>query len=393
MREIEFKEPHFKEVLRLVKICEESKSTSRPQQIHFNEITQKFEYYSPEEFDSIPDDIVFEHPENVIERYYVQQENIANAVTQADHYAGPELDAEDDMESEFLDEEETMQQGFSEEQLRELDQEIPPIFENDDPEVLQATTHNLKIIGDIRSKLQTEQREELSKIIADIYKCDTISESDVALSLVENNEYKKLLSMLFGTLDVTVSSTKVSQDLKVSSGSLTFNPKIEYGLEDYRRGAAQCLADVRHLRESRDQIKTLEETIRELTSNLASVRKELNTSNDKYIELQNQRNLKKEQGLLKPATFIIAWKSGSKDRFLRVVENAKLGEDGTYPTKYLTKTRDMDKAQTFSEEQARKQIERLVKYCANLSFVNLKEAGKKEASDFFSIYKTTIEKA
>lgn len=388
MREIEYKEENFKEVLRLHKVCETSE---RKQQIHFNDIKQVFEYYSPDEYKDIPNDQIFDHPQNAIDRFLANKEQIANAVSEADTYRLTEEPSDDyTLEASMSGDIEDL------EPLEEIDaterEQAEPVFENDDPEVLAATTSNLKVLRDVQQKLQTESRERLSRIIADIYKCDIISESDVAKSLVENNEFKKLLSMLFGMLNVTVSSTKVSLSLEVSSGSLSFNPRIEYGLEDYRRGAAQCLADVRQLRESGDKIKALEETIREQNHALASVRKELSAAETKYNELQTQRAHKKEQNLLQPVEHVISWNKDGAPRYLLVSSKAKLGEDGSYPTKYLGKTSKREKATIFTEEQAKLQVARLVKHRQNLTFVELKDAGNKEASEFFSIYRTTVEK-
>lgn len=380
MRVIEYHPSNFEEVSKILnKARAEHSDSGEVARVIFNKSRQRFERYEPGEPTASRVD-EYMHVEEAIRNHYIMAE--VNEVA-------------DSMNAETVNEEEVARVGEdpgedftdSEEGIT-FDDGGPynePAFESiDDPELIASTQQNLKVLRGIKDKQNAESREKLSLIIAKVFGYDMVTESDIARAIVETNELKKLLSMTFSQLGVEVSSTQISNELKVSSGLLKFMPKIEYGIEDYRRGAAQCIANVQALAGAREQLDEKDNRIQELVRELGNERRILTETTSKLTNLEKEKTEARKINSIVPMEYVVSFDTPKGLRYITTTKDS-LADDGTIPTKYTSSSSRIEKAYRFTQEIAQKQIERFSRHSKNVTFVDLTGKGPKEILNFFSV--------
>lgn len=356
METIAYHPSNFERVKKLVRKTQNAFKHGAEGRILFNSTRQTFEFYESSELNKINIHDTYTHVETAIQDYKDNNKKEVN--------------------------------------MSETNTDFSLAFpvEEGEYDIQDNAEKTLEVITKISKQTTQENREKMLAVIAEIFKLDVVSESDVLKTILEHEEYRKLLSIMLGRLGVEIAYTRSNMELQVDTVRLKFAEQAVYNFDDYKKGVIQARSVI-------EAFKAMEFALKEKTAEVESRDKIIRASQTKIEELRGQlsntENETKSSREIKPVVpvyFNVMFDDGKGVKFITVTKGAKANEDGSFPTKYLDKTVIPSKAKRFTNSEAAAQIAKIIKFSKNITFTDLSEKGPKELLTIFSVVRVLIEK-
>lgn len=297
----------------------------------------------------------------------------------------PEIDEnnEDFTESE-MEGEEDMDEFRTEEENHNVDQTTEQELNHyeKDGEYGQANAPPaLQALYEAAQTISNAKRDRILKVVQETLGNDLTDVSDILLMLSETAELKKALSAILALLSIEVSMSAVSRDYKVQPKVLRFAADRSESLENYRRGVAQVMIQIREILADKEKTAELETSLKTAESNLEAEKR-----NAAIAASRHEDEVKTLKSLLSPpalmsARFLVFWEKDGDTIYLSVEANApnaaitEANKNQNPPppfeaaTKRCAAVMKQNQAYKFmSLESAQAQVMRLTKFASNCAF-------------------------